>query len=292
MDWDELPVREPGKAFTPGLLEGLLNFKGSIVEFLVREGSIDALSALRSVVDGCMRPEEVRWRLRDAERSVRARSYPWPTPKEVLDILDDAPRRRLVRTGGELLSAVSGSLDQLQAALHDETPAIRDLWDKQEGDRWRPIAEEELSDYVKRFLDQNLAKSGVIVNREVVVRSRLGKAGGPGQRTDVHVNVRLLDSGEEITNVIEVKGSWNPELLTAMEHQLAERYLSEKSYYHGVYLVFTFDCPQWDEEDKRREIAKKRETGDLVELLEKQARGLAASAGICIRVKVIDAALR
>jgi len=292
MPWADLPVREPGRIFSPGPLEDLNRLRWGIVEFLVREGSADAVSALAGIVEESVERETLRWRLRDARRSFRTKNFPWPSPAEVLRVLDSRHGARLVRTGRELLAAIAESLDRLQAELYGETPAVRDLWDKLEGERWRPVEEEALSDYVKRFLDRDLGRSGVIVNREVVVKRRFGKTGSPGQRTDIHVNARDPRSDQELTAVIEVKGCWRPEVFTAMRSQLVGRYLRDK-FRHGLYLVVQFNCPQWDPADPRLQGAcTESATTELAEELETQSRELSSMGKVYVVAKVLDAGLR
>jgi hypothetical protein len=46
-----------------------------------------------------------------------------------------------------------------------------------------------------------------------------------------------------------VKSSWHPELKTAMQIQLTDKYLRGQDCKHGIYLVCWFDPKQWDDED-------------------------------------------
>ena len=47
-------------------------------------------------------------------------------------------------------------LQDLELKLQGETPAVRDIWDKTSQNHYKPVIENEFSDYVKRFLDQDL----------------------------------------------------------------------------------------------------------------------------------------
>jgi hypothetical protein len=73
--------------------------------------------------------------------------------------------------------------------------------------------------------------------------------GAPGLRTDIDVVARpeagTTHSVEEIRAVIEVKGSWNPEVLTAMDNQLVQDYLDPHRIRHGLYLVGHYKCNSW-----------------------------------------------
>jgi hypothetical protein len=75
-------------------------------------------------------------------------------------------------------------------------------------------------------------------------------------RTDIKVdaisnadNSRTLST---ITAVIETKGCWNPELMTAIRTQLVDDYLVRLAAPVGIYLVGWFDKPKWDATDYRR----------------------------------------
>src|SRR3989338_5640887 len=103
--------------------------------------------------------------------------------------------------------------------------SVERLWNYDGGGNrrknFRPKDEESLSDGVERWIRDDLSISrGVIVNREVQLQR--------GQKTDIKINaVKLGDmSGDAkiLTVVIEVKGCWNNEILTAMETQLYEKY--------------------------------------------------------------------
>jgi hypothetical protein len=76
------------------------------------------------------------------------------------------------------------------------------------------------------------------------------------EKTDIHVDtfVRQADTQQVdmISAIIEVKGSWNRELETAMRTQLKDRYLQNNHCKHGLYLVGWFNCDQWDEQDYRK----------------------------------------
>lgn len=77
-----------------------------------------------------------------------------------------------------------------------------------------------------------------------------------GSRTDIKVEaISRTETGgthNVITAVIETKGCWNAELLTAMQTQLVEDYLVRLATSAGIYLVGWFDKPKWDPTDSRR----------------------------------------
>src|SRR5262249_49745176 len=105
-----------------------------------------------------------------------------PTPVAVLrELLHDRTRRQ-VRSDTELAEAVVEALHRLEAKLQGETPAAFDLWNTAP---YRPKRENELSNYVARFLRNDLEERGVIIAREVEIRPSASK--GSGERTDIHV---------------------------------------------------------------------------------------------------------
>src|SRR5262249_15240827 len=148
------------------------------------------------------------------------------------------------------LEVIRESLDRLQGKLHDELPAVRDLWNTPKG-RMSPKDEQEVADYVARHLREDLRGRGIIVNREVQISRGIGNR--TGQRTDIHVDATTPDeqkgSYDWIYAIIEVKGNWNQGLRDAMETQLRDRYLKEKRCMNGLYLVAWFTCAKWDDAD-------------------------------------------
>lgn len=175
-----------------------------------------------------------------------------PTVEELIRLTQDN-LRRLVQNGEDLVAILKESLGRMDAKLQGETPAARFLWNKDTDGKWRPKDENELSDYVKLHLDEDLRASGVIVNREVQIRRAI-KPGG--ETTDIQVNALVLGAKgnvlDSVTAIIEVKGCRHTELNVAMHTQLKERYLKDNQCRHGLYLVGWYNCPQWDSDDSRK----------------------------------------
>src|SRR5207245_124218 len=152
--------------------------------------------------------------------------------------------------------------------------------------------ENALSDFVKSHLDRELKERGVIVNREVEIRRRIGAS--PGERTDIHVDAVMRgaarDTYDTISAIIETKGSWNRELRTAMKSQLVDRYLWENRCRSGLYLVGWFNCDAWDADDSRRADAGAWTTAEARAFLEEQAAQL-STGNMDIRAVVLDTRL-
>jgi hypothetical protein len=158
------------------------------------------------------------------------------------------------------------------------------LWNEtQQG--WRPKDEESLSDLLKLHLERDIRNRGIVANREVQLRRRL--ATEPGEKTDILVDaVPLGGTDDGLGVVIEVKGCWNPALLTAMETQLVGRYLDEFTGRAGLYVVGWYDCPVWS----RAKGNKCAHEGfdELERFLGAQARGLSDDTRR-VSARVLDA---
>jgi hypothetical protein len=67
---------------------------------------------------------------------------------------------------------------------------------------------------------------------------------GSGQSTDIHIDAVLpgikADRYERLSAIIEVKGDWPDELLTAIRTQLRDRYVKGARCFSSLYLVGWF----------------------------------------------------
>jgi hypothetical protein len=145
-----------------------------------------------------------------------------------------------------------------------------------------------LSDVITRFLRTELGSTGIFANREVEV-SRV--PGAPvGQRTDILVNaVRRRPDGElfdPLAAVVETKGCWNDELLTALDAQLFRNYMIPLRAQAGVYLVGWFDTDKWDPEDSRRARVPKIPVDEAQAQLDSQAAEL--PEGFVVRPVILE----
>ena len=161
-------------------------------------------------------------------------------------------------------------------------------------DTYRPKDENSFSNWLKLHLEADLKTRGIIANREVEIRRGEGK--GQGEQTDIHVDAIIREHPEneiygKITAIIEVKGCWHEKLKTAMETQLAERYLKDNQCDYGLYLVGWFPCDQWDEDDYRKARTPKMTLEQAREKFACQARELSQN-GKTIESFVMNAALR
>ncbi len=180
---------------------------------------------------------------------LRLRIWCSPTPKELLSITEDSDRR-LVRDGHDLLQMILSSLSRYQ-----RTFAIEDLWNTRPC--YTPKSEKALSDHVIRHLRLDLGGRAIVANREVEIAT-FGDGEG-SEQVDILVEAFVQGRKEDVVRVvIEVKGCWNRDLLTSMEAQLSEQYLTNNAIHEGIYLVGWFLCSVWKEPDAGRAARARR----------------------------------
>ncbi len=189
---------------------------------------------------------------------------------------------RVVRTEAELHKAVLSELQLIadKVSANGLLPAVHLLWDENSE---RPKHEPRLCDWLARELSDRLSPKGAIVNREVQVRSHNPK--GVGERTDILIDLsppaKSGRPGNILHLVIEVKGCWNKELLTAPASQLRDNYMNAYKAASGIYLVMWFVCDKWTKEDYRKSDALRLVPGGTFDACEKTVTApcIAASVG-------------
>jgi predicted NACHT family NTPase len=308
-----------------GIRESIGTFRNSMLAHLKERGTHQAGVEIQRIAKELPEFTWLKKTLLDAQNITRHKTWKPPMPDEILKLINNT-EKRLVQDGNELLNVLLESLQNLQVALQGQTPAVIDLWNeikwgqvrsmadslvqylKQQfgldksakiyvwkGVNWRKITgsvyipkdENRFSDYVARYLKNNLEERGVIVNREVEIRR--------GERTDIQIDaVKKKLNGDvydSVTVIIEAKGCWNDELDRAMEIQLVNRYLKDNTCQHGIYLVGWFDCKQWDNSDSRKNKAPEISINEARENFEKQAEQLSQS-GVQVKAFILNTALR
>ncbi|MBZ5589774.1 MAG: hypothetical protein LAO05_14555 [Acidobacteriia bacterium] len=265
--------------------------KQAVLEDLRRRGTRDAVAAIRRLRQSLPHIDWLKWVELDAEQVRVGASWQPPRPLEVM-ALARSRENTFVEDVHGLLIVIQQSLMRLQDELQCETPAMQFLWADTTAHP-RPKDEGALSDFVKLHLERDLRDRGVIVNREVEIRSN--RTSQEGERVDIHVDaVRQLPHGDlsRLKVVIEVKGCWNVELKSAMETQLLERYLADNPGAAGIYLVGWFNCPQWSAEDSRRHAASQFDSIEAAtDYVGDQAKTL-SDASTQLVATVLDVALR
>jgi hypothetical protein len=273
-------------------------FRGQLFNYLQQAGTPEALYALQHMARAEPGDVGLKWMIAEAQQALLQQSWIPPEPATILEMAR-RPDSRLVDTGEQLLKVVVESLERLQRKLHGHSPLVDLLWNKWTDDKggihWRPKDEGSLSNFVKSHLEDDLRGGAIILNREVEIRRSLGKEIRQGQETDIQVDAIACNPrhGElhRISVIIEVKGCWNKELMTAMKEQLVDRYLAESDCRHGLYLVGWFLCDAWDNEDYRKRDTPKWPLQQAKEHFQEQAAQL-SQGGFLIRSFILDAELR
>lgn len=278
---------------TVGRREQIAHWRDGILSYLRLRGTRAAYEALQEIQRALPELTWLTWTIIEARDLLRRREWAPPLPEHIVRLAME-PSRRLVQSGQNLLDVLVESMNRLQQDLHGETPTVQFLWNtwRDGGVKQRPKEENALSDFIKSHLERDLKERGVIVNREVEIRRRIGTS--PGERTDIHVDAILpggtTETYDTISAIIETKGSWNPEVRTAMSTQLVDRYLHENRCRFGLYVVGWFNCPAWDAEDDRRRQADTWTQSEARAHFESQATSL-STGGILVRSFVLDATL-
>lgn len=286
--------RDDGHLTAIGLKESIAMWRDDIPRDLQNRGTFEACRQLERIMEALpVIREDLRWTLYQAKAEARLKTWAAPHPSEVQELTAERAAR-LVRNGNELLDVVIESLGRLEGKLQGETPAAPDLWNERDDGSQRPKGEERFSDYVKRHLQEDLRRRGVVVNREVVIRRGEGEE-GRGERTDIRLDALArgprAEEYDPVTVIIEAKGNWYRKLYHEMEAQLAGRYLRDNRCKHGLYMVGWFNCPQWDEEDTRHKTAMRRDPADTLNRLKSKATEL-SQGELRVETLLINVALR
>ncbi|NCC28377.1 MAG: hypothetical protein EOM22_09595 [Gammaproteobacteria bacterium] len=268
------------------------NWRNSIIAELQARATPQALAALAGLLDS--RPDDYRLQaaLADAESRDRDEGWRGVEVAELTALLDNA-RRTLVHDDDALYRAVLASLDRFAArmqqigqTLWNETrpkPAPSDGATKV----WSPKYESDVSATLLDHLQQEFGEQ-LVVNREVLVKQTSSK--GHGLAVDVLPTGTDTSGGTRLPSCpIEVKGCWNPDLLTDLGAQLVADYLPAAHATHGVYLCAWFPLEQWDDlADSRRPKAAGRQRDQVAQALSEQARESSQTGRVQVAAVVID----
>jgi hypothetical protein len=260
------------------------HLRDRLTQVLAQRGTDEAVKAIEALASRHPVPS-LEWRVREA-REARLARWTGPEPAHVVQ-LAQAGDARIVLSAEHLQLAVLASLQRIAKHLRvSDPPVARELWEPT--DPPRPKSEEALSTWVAAKLDADLRVGGRLVGRELQIReNRTGKGRGESVDIVVATPIGARVAGAPLTSVlIEAKGTWHPQLTTALSDQLAARYLSASTRY-GIYLVFWFDRTSWDTSDRRRG----KWTKDLAatsKLFETQASDVTSRGNVVVRPFVMD----
>ena len=277
----------PGESWPSGVhsvtpQEDLAEWRDELLAGVVREGTRDSLAAASAIADQV--PGAVTsYALIRAREAYRLAGW-FPLPVSELHSLLERTDTRLVRSSRDAKLAVLDALAEIEGWLQGETPQAFTLWNLGTA-LANPKDENHISDWYCHGLRLLLARSGLVINREVEISNRTGR--GVGKRNDLRIEVRDPDNGNEYIVIVEVKGIWNSEVKTSLRAQLAKDYLSQAGLTHGVYLVVMFP-PSQITVKSRADAARARAKG-----LRKHLDSEAASLGPALDVSAVyhDASL-
>jgi hypothetical protein len=267
-------------------------FRDGLIRGLAHKGTANAVAVIDKLIQRLPSAQNLRWLAVSARQVTLERTWEPLAPAQIIRLLRH-PHLRLVQNADQLLDLVIESIRRWEAKLQGIPPAAFQLWEQSPYNR--PKEEERVSDAVALHLKEDLQGRGIAINREVQIRPAM-KGGAKGERTDIQVDATVVEGNDSshpvISITIEVKGCWNKDLLSALNDQLAARYLADNSTTHGLYLVSWCACTAWNDPDySRRRHVPATNIDDLEALLERQATRISTD-GLRIRAMVINATLR
>jgi hypothetical protein len=170
--------------------------------------------------------------LREARQVAAENAQTRLDPTGLLDLLGRSDLR-LIRNSGDLINALLDHLDELQHEL-SRNNGFRDLWSPNGQSHG---GEDDITDWVRRRLTDQLGRDRVILAREPQVERIAVK--GSGTRIDLTAGAPTNTAPVAVAAaIIEAKLVSNDEVPTALQNQLVQRYLAATSQRHGIYLVY------------------------------------------------------
>jgi hypothetical protein len=269
------------------LRDEVARWRDDILRVISAVGTPESVAALEEIAARHPeRPGLLRF-AREASESLLTASWNPPTPADVVRLSADRARR-WVRSDRELRNVVFASLARAEAKLQGQTPAAELLWNT---DPLTPKRENALCNWLKGFLEHDLRDRGILVGREPEIRP------GPGSRMGESVDLEIravagerVEGAPVVTVIVEVKGCWHRHVRTAMETQLADRYL-DASTRQGIYLVGWYAAEEWAAADSRQTRCASETRAELQERFEEQAAQLSEGRDIELSAFVLDCSL-
>jgi hypothetical protein len=256
-----------------------------LINYLEKVGTPASCHAIQRIVQTLTKLTWLNVVLIEARKNTLKLTWRPLNPQEFLEITSE-PDSILVRNAKELHEVIISSLGALEGKLQGEN-ATRDLWDQSDRANFRPIDENDFSNWIKRNIEPELQERGIVVAREVEIRR--------GEKTDIHVTAIVpglaVETYDQVRVIIEVKGCWHRELKEAMKTQLVDRYLKDNNCNHGIYLVGWYVCDKWDEDDQRKANTPKLPLHEARQFFDEQAQELSSNV-LTIRAVVLNTALR
>jgi len=251
-------VQRPSVTYSFGRSDYIQQLRRLLIGALTSRASAEDVGEVRALHRRCPGARLER-AVANVEQQYRRLNPAYPSPAEVLRIATN-PRHRPIRSDAELQQAVIHALESIQERIaHDQQRDAAVFWSPAghtKTDGLRPRDENFISDRIAVMLRDALEAQGITVNRESESNRYdqtdiLVQAPPDPQRGRAHL----------ASVTVEVKGSWNPELLTALSSQLVDRYLQSAGWRHGIYLVALFDQEHWTDQDYRKQQSERRTRG-------------------------------
>ncbi|RLK09511.1 hypothetical protein DER29_6015 [Micromonospora sp. M71_S20] len=196
----------------------------------------------------------IRHHLRKARQIAADNAQTHLNPTSLLDLLGRSDLR-LIRNSGDLIGALMDHLDDLQHEL-SRNNGFRDLWSPNGKNLG---SEDDITDWLRRRLTDQLGRDRVILTREPQVERIAVK--GSGTRIDLTAGTPTNTAPVGVAGaIIEAKLVSNAEVPTALRDQLVQRYLAATGQRHGIYLVYWL--PPEQRSSSSRKYADKEELLD------------------------------
>ena len=245
--------RPAGAPYSSSTSDHVSRMRRTLIGALTSRASAEDVALIRALHAEC--PElDLQRDVTNAERQHRVLTPDYPSPADVLRAVAD-PLLLPIRSEAELQRAVVDALDRIQKRIAEDMQRDAAIfWEtagKKKEDGLRPRDENYISDRLATMLRDRLEARGITVNRE--------PESNRYDRTDILVEAPpdpARGRHEHLAVVVEVKGSWNEGVLTALSEQLAGRYLASSGLQHGIYLVVWFDPKHWAPGDRKRRSTK------------------------------------
>ena len=278
----------PQEAHYVGTREQVVIWSEQLTRELVGRGTPAAVSAFDRLVHD--HPDLVWLRaLREQTREAATRaSWIAPSPAQVLAMAQENIQRWVV-SDKALRRVIASVLRSASDKLQGINPQVQLLWTDPPPE---PRGEQKLSDWIAAFLEYELHGRAIVVGRETQIRASVsGK--GRGESIDLKIDAvagKFTQGPPIVTVMVEVKGSWNRDLMTAMESQLVERYLTGQIT-QGIYVTGYFAADTWKGSDRKRTAARRHTLTDLTRDLQQQAEDVSTRRVVGVESIVLDCSL-
>lgn len=227
------------EAYSPTHNDNVREWRTRLLNHVSTVGTTDALAVVKRIEQNLPQYDWLYRSRLTAEFSLAQALCPRLSLYDLLT-LRERSERRTVASAEDLCQVVLESLSRLESRLQKKMGPMRSFLWNLNGKTPKPRDEESFSDFVKDHLEMDLGHS-VVINREVQISRMDPKGYAKGKRLDLLIQAMCHDTKLQPVNTIsiaiEVKGCWNPDVLTSMKKQLRDRYLSQSQLDGGVYLV-------------------------------------------------------